>query len=89
MSFNDDFEPVLIDFGHATPLPFALQPDNPLYVCGTPGYIAPEVAYQMIGLSGEAIDYFALGISLFFMCEGALPFFDKDNPVNDVRYQLL
>ena len=42
-----------------------------------------------MALNGKAIDFFALGICLFFMCEGELPFYNKKSPINDFRYRLL
>ncbi|QIS14146.1 protein kinase [Nocardia arthritidis] len=46
---------------------------------GTPGYMAPEVAYGAD--PGPASDVFSLGATLFAAIEGNSPFGDSDNPM--------
>jgi serine/threonine protein kinase len=46
-------------------------------ICGTPGYIAPEI------LQGKpynySCDYWSLGVVMFLMLSGNLPFYHENN----------
>ncbi len=68
----------LIDFGIAK-LPFATMLTVPGQILGTPAYIAPEQAK-----AGRAVDHrcdiYALGVVLFELVSGSLPF-EHDDPI--------
>jgi len=51
-------------------------------VHSTFGYVAPEQLYSVLGPIGEATDIYSLGIILFEMLTGQLPFSEQKNPVN-------
>jgi serine/threonine protein kinase len=65
----------LVDFGFAI-----LSTDPPSkhskYMCGTPGYIAPEILKE--GFYSTAGDVWALGIMLYILLSGAMPFDGKN-----------
>jgi len=64
--------PKLIDFG------FAKWIDGPTYtLCGTPGYIAPEVLLN-VG-HGKSYDHWQLGVLIYDMLSFDPPFYDPDD----------
>jgi len=64
----------LTDFGYAKQLQ---QGQRTFSICGTPGYIAPEI---LCGTGhNEMVDWWALGIFIFEMLDGNGPFGDECN----------
>ena len=64
----------LTDFGLAKKIP-----EKTYTVCGTSGYLAPEI---IMGLGHDhGVDWWALGILMFEMLTGYLPFQDE-NPMD-------
>ena len=45
--------------------------------CGTPGYVAPEVLRQE--KYGKECDYWSLGVVVFLLLSGSMPFYSSDN----------
>jgi serine/threonine protein kinase/tetratricopeptide (TPR) repeat protein len=68
---GDEEKPMitLLDFG----LSYRRGEDQEAVVVGTPGYIAPEVVRGEEELT-RAADYYSLGVTLFELIEGRLPF---------------
>ena len=68
---DKEFKIKLIDFG------FSVQLPKENYIlhdyCGTPNYIAPEVA-QREGYYGKPADIWALGVVVFRMVAGSFPY---------------
>lgn len=74
--FRDDGTAVLTDFGIARPIPADAQMTQVGKVIGTPRYMSPE---QIRGTEVEAsTDLYALGIVLFEMLTGKVPFDGND-----------
>ena len=68
--FADDKNIKLIDFGFST----VCQPGKKLKVfCGTPSYMSPEIVSKK-EYSGPAADIWALGVVMYVMLTGYLPF---------------
>ena len=58
----------VVDFGFAS-----IRNGSCWEACGTPAYMAPEILARP-GYNGQAADVWALGVMLFAMLTGALPF---------------
>ena len=68
---SDDKIIKIIDFGFST----SVKGDKKLqFSCGTPHYMSPELAQKKDYL-GPPADIWALGVLLFIMLTGKLPFF--------------
>lgn len=71
----DDSSLKLADFG----LAHILGPGEMMHnVCGTPGYVAPEVL-SVNPAYGIEVDMWSIGVILFILLCGYPPFFDEDN----------
>lgn len=63
----------LIDFGFSVRVPSAQESKLP-YLCGTPVYMSPELAQKKEHIGGPA-DIWALGVILFILLTGKMPFY--------------
>ena len=68
-------EPYVADFGLAARIADPSSSDASLL--GTPQFIAPEV-YEQVSRVGPEIDIYALGVTMYELLTGRLPFADKD-----------
>lgn len=85
--YNAHGQLVLTDFGIArTSADNARTATGPGYVMGTPGYVAPEQAISSAALT-PACDIYALGVVLFELLAGQLPF-EADTPMGVVLKHL-
>jgi serine/threonine protein kinase len=68
--------PYVVDFGLAKIYSPSLQPVTaPSFVSGTPGYMSPEQQDpQRFGQPDKRSDQYALGVVLYELCSGKLPF---------------
>ncbi len=66
--------PKITDFGLAQPLEGGRTMTQSGFLVGTPGYMAPEQASGKRALVGPATDIYALGVLLYQMLTGQLPF---------------
>ena len=68
---NEDKRIKIIDFGFST----SVTPDKKLqFTCGTPHYMSPELAMKRDHY-GPPTDVWALGVMLYVMLTGRLPFY--------------
>jgi eukaryotic-like serine/threonine-protein kinase len=66
--------PKITDFGLAQPLEGGQTMTQSGFLIGTPGYMAPEQASGKRALVGPATDIYALGVMLYQLLTGKLPF---------------
>jgi serine/threonine protein kinase len=81
-----DNEPHVADFGLAGPFDEHALADTPARALGTPSYIAPEL-YANRSPAGPLADVYALGVTLYQLLTGRLPFVGKS--VAEVREAVL
>ena len=70
---DKDFNLKIIDFGLACPIQGEDGSGTSEEIVGSPGYMAPEIA---LGVRYQPVsaDLFALGVIIFTMCTGVMPF---------------
>jgi WD40 repeat protein/serine/threonine protein kinase len=68
------FFPKITDFGLAQPAEGGRTLTQSGFLVGTPGYMAPEQAVGKRALVGPATDIYALGVMLYQLLTGQLPF---------------
>jgi WD40 repeat protein/serine/threonine protein kinase len=94
----DEVVPKITDFGLAQPTEGGMTLTQSGFLVGTPGYMAPEQAGGKRALVGPATDIYALGVMLYQLLTGQLPFQDdstlevlravaNDEPVRPRRLQ--
>ena len=81
-----DNEPHVADFGLAGPFDERALADTPARALGTPSYIAPEL-YANRSSAGPLTDVYALGVTLYQLLTGRLPFLGRS--VAEVREAVL
>jgi calcium/calmodulin-dependent protein kinase I len=69
-SNSADTDLKLIDFGFATRFGAGIAPENRL--CGTPGYVAPEMLRS--APYGSEVDMWSLGVIMYVLLAGMPPF---------------
>ena len=82
---DDQFNVRVSDFGFAAPVEGRNGYGYLLTKTGTKNYMAPELLTNQ-PYRGHVVDLFALGIILFIMYSGRVPF-NLADPVNDPRYK--
>lgn len=76
--------PKITDFGLAQPLEGGQTMTQSGFLVGTPGYMAPEQADGKRALVGPATDIYALGVILYQLLTGQLPF-ERDSTLELLR----
>jgi serine/threonine protein kinase len=66
--------PKIADFGLAWPLDWRCRHPTRRVAAGTPEYMAPELACGQPGSLGPAVDVYALGVILYELLTGCVPF---------------
>jgi predicted Zn finger-like uncharacterized protein len=74
-------EPYVMDFGLARWEQAGSQLTQDGSLLGTPAYMSPEQAGAPVGKVGPASDQYALGVMLYEMLTGRVPFSDSQLPV--------
>lgn len=79
----------LSDFGFTRELPFSMHGKNGLLTeyCGTGAYMAPEIV-KRTPYNGIKIDIWALGVMLYTMLTGEMPF-DDSLDVKELEYAII
>ena len=78
---DDDFNPIIVDFGFAEKDTGFLTEFR-----GTEGYAAPEI-YTKLPFNGRSCDIFALGVVMFIVVTGEMPF--RSSNRSDGFYSML
>ena len=81
---TSDLFPKITDFGLAQPLEGGQTMTQSGFLVGTPGYMAPEQAGGKRALIGPATDVYALGVVLYQLITGRLPF-QRDSTLELLR----
>src|SRR5262249_47295475 len=76
--------PKIADFGLAQTIEGGQTMTQTGFLVGTPGYMAPEQAAGKRALVGPATDIYALGVMLYQLLTGQLPF-QRDTPLELLR----
>ena len=76
--------PKITDFGLAQPIEGGQTLTQSGFLVGTPGYMAPEQASGKRALVGPATDIYALGVMLYQLLTGQLPF-QRDSTLELLR----
>jgi serine/threonine protein kinase/tetratricopeptide (TPR) repeat protein len=76
--------PKITDFGLAQPIEGGQTLTQSGFLVGTPGYMAPEQASGQRALVGPATDIYALGVMLYQLLTGQLPF-QRDSTLELLR----
>ena len=76
VSTSDDTDIKLCDFGFAARLDKANPEACLTHLCGTPGYVAPEILKRVS--YGSAVDMWSVGVLTYILLGGYPPFYDDD-----------
>jgi serine/threonine protein kinase len=76
--------PKIVDFGLAQPIEGGHTMTQSGFLVGTPGYMAPEQAAGKRPLVGPATDVYALGVMLYQLLTGQMPF-ERDSTLELLR----
>jgi serine/threonine protein kinase len=79
-----DFVPKITDFGLAQTIEGGQTMTQSGFLVGTPGYMSPEQASGKRALVGPATDIYALGVVLYQLITGQLPF-ERDSTLELLR----
>lgn len=79
---KDDYDPVLIDTGFATPIGEVLFDIGA--AVGTPHYIAPENIHEGISYPVPQTDIFSFGVVMYQAVEGKMPFGEGKKSIAEI-----
>lgn len=78
---DSNFNARLIDFGLAKSF-YSIEHDCLTTFCGSPSYTAPEILEKK-KYSGQRVDIWCLGVTLYVLLEACLPFDDFDRNLRE------